>query len=80
MQDSLELTCDRVYHWRLLLEEYDPKIVYIKGMHNIVADVILHLAFGPSEDNIKNWMIFTKWWFFYTMHTAIHPHPITKCS
>eukprot|EP00804_Cyclotella_cryptica_P018017 CCRYP_008298-RA/>CCRYP_008298-RA protein AED:0.45 eAED:0.45 QI:0/0/0/0.5/0/0/2/0/240 len=30
MQDMLGLTSDRVYHWRLLLEEYGPEIIYIK--------------------------------------------------
>jgi hypothetical protein len=29
MRDALGLTSDRVYQWRLLLEEYGPKIVYI---------------------------------------------------
>ena len=37
MQDALGLTSDRVYHWRLLLEEYGPTIVYIKGICNTVA-------------------------------------------
>eukprot|EP00804_Cyclotella_cryptica_P013217 CCRYP_007003-RA/>CCRYP_007003-RA protein AED:0.39 eAED:0.39 QI:0/0/0/1/0/0/2/0/224 len=40
MQDALGLTSDRVYCWRLLLEEYGPNIVYIKGIHNKVADAI----------------------------------------
>ncbi len=39
-QDALGLTSDRVYHWRLLLEEYSPTIKYIKGIHNTVADAI----------------------------------------
>jgi hypothetical protein len=39
-QDSLGLTSDRVYHWQLLLEEFAPEIVYIKGIHNTVADAI----------------------------------------
>jgi hypothetical protein len=39
-QDALGLTSDRVYHWQLLLEELAPEIVYIKGMHNTVADAI----------------------------------------
>ncbi len=38
MRDALGLTLDCVYRWRLLLEEYRPKIVYIKCIHNTVAD------------------------------------------
>ena len=30
VRDTLVLTCDRVYRWRFLLEEYGPQIVYIK--------------------------------------------------
>ncbi len=38
-RDAQGLTSDRVYHWgRLLLEEYALKIIYIKGIHNTVAD------------------------------------------
>jgi hypothetical protein len=39
-QDTLGLTSDRVYRWRLLLEEFAPEIVYIKGIHNMVTDAI----------------------------------------
>ncbi len=39
-QDGLVLTSDRVTHWRILLEEYAPEIVYIKGIHNTVTDAI----------------------------------------
>ena len=53
MQDALGLTCDRVYCWRLMLEESGPKI-YIKGIHNTDVDAISHLGFGPSEDNKEN--------------------------
>ena len=42
-RDALGLTSDRVYRWRLLLEEYAPDIVYIKGVHNTVADAISRL-------------------------------------
>jgi hypothetical protein len=43
MQDALGLTSDQVYHWRLLLEEHGPSIVYIKGIHNTVVDTISQL-------------------------------------
>ncbi len=39
-QDGLGLTSNRVTHWRILLEEYAPEIIYIKGIHNTVADAI----------------------------------------
>ncbi len=38
--DALGLTSDRVYRWQLLLEEFAPEIVYIKRIHNSVADAI----------------------------------------
>jgi hypothetical protein len=40
IRGALGMTWDRVYQWRLLLEEYGPNIVYIKGIHNTVADAI----------------------------------------
>jgi hypothetical protein len=48
MRDALGLTLDQVYPWRLLLEEYGPKIVYIKGIHNNIADAVLWLKYDPS--------------------------------
>ncbi len=48
MRDALGLTLDQVYQWRLLLEEYGPKFVYIKGIHNAVADAVLRLEYDPS--------------------------------
>ncbi len=42
---ALGLTSDRVYRWRFLLEEYAPEIIYIKGIHNTVADAILRLEY-----------------------------------
>jgi hypothetical protein len=47
-QDALGLTSDRVYHWRLLLKEFAPEIVYIKGIHNTVTDVISQLDYNPE--------------------------------
>jgi hypothetical protein len=48
IRDALGMTLDWVYQWRLLLEEYGPKIVYIKGIHNTVADAISLLEYEPS--------------------------------
>jgi hypothetical protein len=47
-KDALGLTSDRVCRWRLLLEEYAPEIVYIKDIHNTVADAILGLEDDPK--------------------------------
>jgi hypothetical protein len=47
-RDALGLTSDRVYQWWLLLEEYAPEIIYIKGVHNTVADAILGLEYDPK--------------------------------
>jgi hypothetical protein len=37
---GLGLTSNRVTRWRILLEEYAPEIIYIKGIHNTVTDAI----------------------------------------
>ncbi len=37
VRDALGMTSDRVYHWRLILEEYWPEVIYIKGVDNIVV-------------------------------------------
>jgi len=60
------MSSDRVYRWRLLLEEYGPEIIYIKGIDNTVADAISRLLFSkpaqtPMEEQ-QNWMIRTKCW------------------
>ena len=47
-RDALGLTSDRVYRWRLLIEEYDPEIIYIKGVDNTVADAISRLDYNPE--------------------------------
>ncbi len=39
-QYGLGLTSNRVTRWRILLEEYAPKIIYIKGLHSTVTDAI----------------------------------------
>ena len=50
-----------MYRWRLILEEYGPEIVYIKGIDNTVADVISQLDFTlpAKQSEQQNWMTFT---------------------
>ena len=60
-------TSNRVYRWRLILEEYCPEIIYIKGIHNTVADDISRLEFSPKTNpslntDKQNWTILTKNW------------------
>jgi hypothetical protein len=60
MRDALGLTLDQVYQWRLLLEEYGLKIVYIKGIHNTVADAVLWLEYDPSVNRTAENIHMTK--------------------
>ncbi len=53
--DALGLTSDRVYQLWLLLEEYTPNIIYIKGIHNTVADAILQLGYDPKLNATNNY-------------------------
>ncbi len=48
IRDTLGITLYHVYQWRLLLEDYGPKIVYIKGIHNIVVDATSRLEYDHS--------------------------------
>jgi hypothetical protein len=48
IKDALGLTLDQVYQWRLLLEEYGPEIVHIKGIHNTMAGAVLQLEYDSS--------------------------------
>ncbi len=60
MRDAPGLTSDRVYRWRLLLEEYRPEIVYIKGIHNTVADAVSRLEYDPSVNKTAESFHMTK--------------------
>ena len=51
MQQALGLTSDRVYLWRLIIEEYGPKIIYIKRKDNTIADAILRLDFFSKSSS-----------------------------
>ncbi len=65
--DASGSTFDKVYIWRLILEEYGPEIIYIKGIHNTIADAISRLEFSPKinpslKADKQNWMILAKNW------------------
>jgi len=38
--EMVYLTSDRVTQSRILFEEYAPEIIYLKGIHNTVAEAI----------------------------------------
>jgi hypothetical protein len=54
-RDGLGLTSDRVTRWRILLEEYAPEIIYIKGIHNTVADAISQLDYDPKLNSTNKY-------------------------
>jgi hypothetical protein len=35
--------------WQLIIEEFGPELVYIKGEHNIVADALSHLEITENK-------------------------------
>ena len=35
-----QFNTDHVLRWRLILEEFSPELVYIKGQNNIIADTM----------------------------------------
>ena len=54
-RDGLGLTSDRVTRWRILLKEFAPEIIYIKGIHNMVADAILRLEYDPKLNSTNDY-------------------------
>ncbi len=60
IRDALGMTSDHVYQWRLLLEEYVLKIVYIKSIHNTVTDAISWLEYDPSVNQTAESYYMTK--------------------
>ncbi len=77
-RDALGLTSDRVYCWWLLLEEYAPEIIYIKGIHNTVAVAILQLEYDPKLNKINEYThamlgvepeeLSVQWWKSFAHH------------
>ena len=40
---------ERVMRWQLLLEEFGPKLMHVKGVNNIVADALSRLEVAEEE-------------------------------
>jgi len=40
---------ERVMRWQLIIEEYSPELIYLKGQTNIVADALSRLELATSE-------------------------------
>ena len=53
------LTSDRVYRWRLILQECGPEIVYIPGVTNVVANAMSRLEYDTNVNkriiNVHIW-------------------------
>ena len=71
------MTSNRVYCWRLLLEEYGPTSVYIKGIYNTVVDAISRLDYGPVSDDKSTWMTFAQCW---CQHTTAQQHETSTAN
>ena len=44
---------DRVLRWRLILEEFSPELVYIKGQNNVIADALSRLDIADTSKKNK---------------------------
>ena len=47
-------TTARVCHWRLIVEEYGPEIIYFPGTKTVVADFLSHQPFADQSPNELN--------------------------
>ena len=49
---------ERVMRWRLILEEYGPELIYIKGENNVIADAWSQMRLSNedfSEEAFADW-------------------------
>ena len=50
-----KLPSQQMTRWRLLLEEYNPKVVHIKGVDNNVAVALSRLNLIDKADDLRVW-------------------------
>mmetsp|Transcript_2824 Transcript_2824/g.7823 ORF Transcript_2824/g.7823 Transcript_2824/m.7823 type:complete len:1452 (-) Transcript_2824:296-4651(-) len=48
------LSSNRLQRWRILLEEYGPTVVHVKGENNVVADALSRLPMEHRDDDVSN--------------------------
>ena len=77
VRDALGLSSNRVFRWRLTLEEYNPEIIYIKGIDNTVADAISRLEYDPSV-NVKSVHWSERWCYFAILLAHYDPGPTNQ--
>ena len=46
---------EQVMQWRLILEEYSPKLIYIQGSKNITSDALSRLGIVDTPSPIKKY-------------------------
>ena len=44
---------ERVMRWRLLIEEFGPELIYIKGANNIIADALSRMAMTEEDFSME---------------------------
>ena len=51
-----KLASNRLIRWRMILEEYGPEVVHVKGVHNVVSDAMsrLDMQEKPEDDFTEN--------------------------
>ena len=50
-----KLPSQRMTRWRMLLEEYHPKVVHISGVDNDAVDALSRLDITDKADNTRVW-------------------------
>ena len=43
------LLTERVMRWRLILEDFGPKLIYIKGENNVIDDALSRLYMSDNQ-------------------------------
>ena len=51
---------DRLFRWRLILEDYGPDIEYIQGHKNIVADSLSRLTINGNQKTTHKYTLKSK--------------------